>query len=88
LIVEGGIFLSGLPGQGGGFDLDPFEANSAVRVTEHAIAIPAGGFQDIAITLTRTGGPEAGLNHLVATFTDAQGRTGALSPILILKLVP
>jgi glucose/arabinose dehydrogenase len=84
LVMEGGLFTEGVPG--GGFDLDPFEANSAVAVTEYPVAIPPAGFQDVPITLTKTGGPETGVNYLVAVFRDGAGRTGALSPVLILKL--
>jgi glucose/arabinose dehydrogenase len=84
LVVEAGLFTAGLPG--GGFDLDPFEANSAIAVAEHPLAIPPSGFQDVPITLTKSGGAETGLNHLVAVFKDGAGRPGALSPVLILKL--
>jgi hypothetical protein len=85
LVVEGGLFTTGVPG--GGFDLDPFEANSALAVTRYTLSIPASGIQEVPVTLTHdvSVGPETGLNYLVAAFEDGAGRA-ALSPVLVLKL--
>ena len=48
--IEADLNLNG----GAGFDLDPFEANSAIAVGENNPTIGAGGFVDVAVTLTRT----------------------------------
>lgn len=83
IVVEAGLYVSGLPG--GGFDVDPFEANRALGVTRHTATIGAGGFVDIAVALTRSSA-EAGLNHIAAVVTDAGGRSGPLSNVLIVQL--
>jgi hypothetical protein len=84
--VEGGLFIGGVPG--GGFDLEPFEANTALAVQEYTATIGAGGSVDIPVTLTKapvTGGT-TGLNHFVAVITGPGGTTGPLSPVVILQL--
>ena len=84
LVVEGGLFTQGLPG--GGFDLDPFEANSAILVTELTATIGGGGTVDVPFSLTDSD-PEAGLNYLVAALRVPGGAdpTGPLSPIRVLE---
>jgi hypothetical protein len=83
-VVEGALFTAGVPG--GGADLDPFEANTALSVTEIPFDIALFGFARFPITLTRSGGPESGINHVVAVLRDGAGLTGPLSPVVILKL--
>ena len=83
LVVEGGLFTAGLPG--GGFDLDPFEANSAVLVTEYTATLGGSGFVDVPFTLTQTG-PESGIHHVVAALRDAGGLTGEVSARHVLQL--
>ncbi|HEX2476866.1 MAG TPA: thrombospondin type 3 repeat-containing protein, partial [Lacipirellulaceae bacterium] len=83
LQIENGLYLSGVPG--GGFDIDPFETNKAIKLTELVVTIGAGGFVDVPVTLTATE-PEAGYNYFVAAIQDAAGRTGNLSQKIILKL--
>ncbi|MCB9855835.1 MAG: IPT/TIG domain-containing protein [Phycisphaerales bacterium] len=83
LVVDGALYTSGLPG--GGFDIDPFEANTARVVTEYNGTVGAGGTVDIPVTLTKFDA-NAGINHIVAAFTDAQGRTSDVSNVLILDL--
>ena len=85
LLVEGALHLAGVPG--GGFDLDAFEANKAIAVTEFTGTIGAGGTVDIAVTLTDTNA-EGGLNHLMAVIEEADGRTSDLSNVVIAKLEP
>jgi hypothetical protein len=82
LRVESALFTAGLPG--GGFDLDPFEANSIVGVNEQIAPIGAGGSVDIPVTLTSTvaGG---GNNRLVAV-VHAAGATGPTSDVAVLQL--
>ncbi len=84
LVVEGGLFTAGVPG--GGFDLDPFEANTALAVSEVQFQIAGFGAVSVPVILTRTGGAETGLNHIVAVLKDGAARTGPLSSVLILKL--
>jgi hypothetical protein len=81
LQVEAGLFTAGLPS--GGFDIDPFEADTAILVTEYDTAIGFSGSVDIPVTLTRTSA-DGGLNHLVAVVKNASGTTGGLSPLWLL----
>jgi hypothetical protein len=83
LQVENGLYLAGVPG--GGFDIDPFETNKAIKLTEFVVTIGSSGFVDVPVTLTATE-PEAGYNYFVAAIQDAAGRTGNLSQKIILKL--
>ena len=84
LRLEGALFTSGLAG--GGFDIDPFEANSVIGVAEHAATIGSGGTVDIPLTLTRTNS-QGGRNYLAAVIKDAGGRTGSLSNLLVVELL-
>ena len=81
LQVEAGLFTADLPS--GGFDIDPFEANSAILVNEYDATIGLSGSVDIPVTLTRTSA-DGGLNHLVAVVKNASGVTGGLSPLTLL----
>lgn len=81
IVVDGALYTSGVPG--GGFDIDPFEANMARSVTEYAGTVGAGGTVDIPVTLTKYDA-NSGINHIVAAFTDAQGRTSDVSKVIIL----
>ncbi len=83
LVVEGGLFTEGLPG--GGFDLDPFEANSAITTREYHVTIGPAGFVDVPILLTRTF-PEGGLNHITAVFDNHYGARGGVMEALVLEL--
>ena len=85
VVMEAGLYVSGLPG--GGFDVDPFEANKAIAVTEHAGVVGTDGWVDIPITLTRSEA-EAGLNYIVAAHTASTGNTGPLSNVIVLELLP
>lgn len=83
LVVDGALYVDGLPN--GGFDLDPFEANTARVATEYNGTIGADGTLNIPVTLTKFDA-NAGINHIVAVFTDAQGRTSDVSNEIILDL--
>jgi hypothetical protein len=83
LVVEAGLFTDGLPG--GGFDLDPFEGNSAITTREYTGVIGPAGTVDIPITLSRTQ-PEGGLNYITATFDNHYGARGAVAGPLVLEL--
>lgn len=84
LQLEGGLFLDGVAN--GGFDVDPFEANMALAVAEQVGVIGAGGFVDIPVTLTRSD-PNGGYNHFAAVIIGPDGKTGPLSPVIILRYV-
>jgi hypothetical protein len=85
LLVEGGLYTAGVPG--GGHDLDPYEANTALIVSEASGRIGAAGTLDVPITLSHTGA-NGGFNHVVATLfdRDGSGRAGPLSTEWVLAL--
>ena len=72
---------------GSGFDIDPFEGNRAIVVSEKTGTIGANGRVDINVTLTRAG-TAPGFNYFAAVFVadDGSGRTGPTSPIVVLAL--
>jgi hypothetical protein len=82
LQTEVALHLAGVPG--GGYDIDPFEANKVIVVRDDTATIGAGGFVDIPITLsdTLTAG---GINYFVAVI-DAGARTGPMSNVLKVAL--
>jgi glucose/arabinose dehydrogenase len=82
LIAEAAMFTT----NGVAFDVDPFEANSVIQVSEKTATVGAAGFVDILVTLSNSN-PEGGYNHLVAAVKDAQGHTGLLSEVHVLQLV-
>src|SRR5262249_5619454 len=77
LVVEGGLYTAGVPG--GGFDVDPFEANTAIGVTETTGRIGANGTLDVPVTLSHSDA-NGGINHIVATLLDRDG-TGRAGPL-------
>jgi hypothetical protein len=81
LVVEAGLDTSGL--SGGGFDVDPFEATSALAVQEIDAVLDGSGRADIPVTLTRSAAT-GGLNTIVATERDPLQRTGGVSPPIVL----
>jgi hypothetical protein len=83
LVVEGGLFTDGVPG--GGYDLDPYEANSAILVNEYSGTIGSNGLVDIPILVSRSL-PQAGLNHIVAIFENYYGMRGPTSAVIVLEL--
>jgi hypothetical protein len=80
LQVEASMDLNG----GSGFDIDPFEGNRAIVVSEKTGTIGANGRVDIDVTLTRAGSA-AGFNYFTAVFVTG-GRTGPTSPVVVLAL--
>ena len=85
LAIEAGLFLDDYDG----FDIDPFEANSAIRVEEKSATIGANGYVDIAIALKdslKDSKNNGGINHLVAVAKDSQGNTGLLSDVQIVDI--
>lgn len=83
LVVEGGLFTAGLPG--GGFDLDPFEANSAIQIREYNGVISRDGQADVPIVLSNSNA-SGGLNHILVILKNAYGMAGATAEPIILEL--
>lgn len=81
LQLEGGLHLSGLPG--GGLDVDPFEANTALAVSETSVALDGTGSADVSVTLTQSD-PEGGIVHLYAVEQNGSGVPGDGSTVEIL----
>ncbi|MCB0835495.1 MAG: multicopper oxidase domain-containing protein [Bacteroidetes bacterium] len=77
-VMEGGLYVNGA-----GFDIDAFEANKLVNVTEYNGKIGVSGYIDIPITLTKADN-DAGINHVVAVIHDS-GCTSDLSEVWRLK---
>ena len=84
LVVEGGLYTAGVPG--GGFDIDPFEANTAIAVSEHQAILDGSGQADIAITLQQSA-TEGGFHSLMAVEEDAGGIRGRTSGVHVLQYV-
>jgi len=82
LVVEGGLFTAGLPG--GGFDLDPFEANSAITAREYPAVVGPAGTVDVPILLSRSL-PAGGINYVTAVFDNHYGVKGATAAALALE---
>ena len=80
LVVESGLFVK----QGGGYDIDPYEANKALKVTEKTATVGQDGTVNVPVALTKSD-PKAGLNYIVAV-VEGEGRTGPNSNVLVLKL--
>ncbi|MUG96098.1 hypothetical protein F7734_28655 [Scytonema sp. UIC 10036] len=83
LLMEAGLFTN----NGSGFDLDPFEANSAISVNEKVGTIGTAGYVDIPITLTRSHA-DGGLNHIVAVIKAPDGTTSLPSTVQVVQLAP
>jgi hypothetical protein len=81
--LESALYLDGVPG--GGFDIDPFEHNTAISLDEQTATIGAGGYVDIPVTLTNSG-TDAGYNVFSSVLVDGQGYTGPVSQTLVLQL--
>jgi hypothetical protein len=85
LVVEAARYTDGVPG--GGFDLQPYEANTAVAVAQYDATIGATGFVDLPVVLTRSIA-EGGYNHLLAVERATGDATGRGSRVQVLRLVP
>lgn len=83
LVVEAALFLP----NGGGFDIDAFEANTVIGIQELEQQIGGGGFADFNVTLSNSQA-EGGINYAIAVFEDADGNTGAVSDVVVLDYDP
>lgn len=84
-VIEGGLFTAGLPG--GGFEIEPFDANNALGFREARAVVGADGFVEIPFALSRLL-PEGGLNYVTAVFEDGAGFRGPVAGPAILEFVP
>ncbi len=82
--VESALFLQGVPG--GGFDIDSFESNTALSVSELTGAIGPQGYADFAVTLRKTDA-DGGINVFTAV-TKQNGKIGPTGGQLILDYQP
>lgn len=80
--VEGALFEQ----SGGGDDVDPFEANSAIAWAEYSTPVANNGQVMIPVTLTKSVAA-GGINYFVAAVTDAAG-AGLLSSKLVIVYDP
>ncbi|MEZ4701687.1 MAG: malectin domain-containing carbohydrate-binding protein [Rhodothermales bacterium] len=83
LVVEGALFLAG----SGGYDVDPFEANSVIAVQELAGNTGTLGLVDFEVTLTDSQA-EGGINYIVAAFENEAGETSPISDVVVLDHDP
>lgn len=83
IVVESALFVDA----SGGFDIDPFESNTALGVTEHTAVVGAGGTVEVPITLTKSH-VDGGYNIVSAAAVDAQGDTGRVSETLVMQYTP
>ncbi len=83
LVIEGGLFTAGVPG--GGYDLDPFEANTALLVGQYEGQANDSGQLSLPIQLWRTQA-NGGLNIIVAVPENSFGYLGTPSTPIILHL--
>ena len=92
LQVDGRLYIDA---GGGGYDLDPFEANEAMASILHTGTIGAGGTLDIPVTLLTTdgastplsAGPDGGINHFIAVITES-GQNSQTSNTIVLEIDP
>jgi hypothetical protein len=77
-----------------GYDIDPFEANSAMAKELYSITLDGLGNGTIPVVLTQTLGtgeggaePDGGLNHFIAVTTSANG-TSEASNVIVLEYDP
>jgi hypothetical protein len=84
LDVEGALFTAGLAG--GGFDIDAFEANSVVAVSEHPVTIGPGGSVDVPVTLGTS--VSNGGNHRLVAVVESAGAAGPTSGVIVVQLDP
>ena len=85
LVLEGGLFLDGVPG--GGYNVKPYDANSLVAIQAHEVQTWPGGPTEVPVTLLRSM-PEAGINHITAALDNNFGAKGSAAPTVKLELIP
>lgn len=92
LVVEARLHIE--PSTNTGFEIEDFDANEALVVTEYSGTLNGSGTVNIPVTLTRTetpDGPDGGLNYIAAAISDTSGSFRATSPVsnaLVLQVGP
>lgn len=82
-VIEGGLFTEGV--SGGGFDIDPFEANSALAVYEYTVSTGYSGYAELPITLTRHHAL-GGINLISVAAENSFGHMGRAAAPIVLEL--
>ncbi|MFV2068809.1 MAG: malectin domain-containing carbohydrate-binding protein, partial [Pirellulales bacterium] len=80
LIAESALLLDTVPG--GGFDIDPFEANKVIRVDQRTGTVGATGYVDFPVTLERSH-PDGGIYALSAALVATDGQTGPTASAML-----
>lgn len=79
LVLEGALYI-----ENGGFDIDPFEANTVVNVVEYNGVFNGSGVAEIPVTFTKAD-DDAGINMMIASIDN--GSSGQItSSSLIAKI--
>ena len=84
VILESGLYLAGVPG--GGYNVQPYDTNTIIKVTEKFGVIAEPGYVDIPVTLTQTE-LKAGYNLITATLAS-DGIKGPASRTLVARYDP
>ena len=85
VVLEGGLFLDGVPG--GGYNVKPYNANSLVAFQVYDAQSFHGGYTEVPVRLMRSM-PEGGINYLTAALDNNFGNQGPPSAALKLVLTP
>jgi hypothetical protein len=82
LVMESALFL-----ENGGYDVDPFEANSAIGIQELTGNTGTLGLVDFEVTLTDSQ-EDGGINYIAAAFQNDLGETSPMSDVVVLDYDP
>lgn len=83
LHAEAALYTAGTPG--GGFDIDPFEANTLLWAEDETATVGPEGYVDFPRTLRKTNS-NAGFNYFHATVFDGAGESGGVSAPIVIRL--
>jgi chitodextrinase len=83
--IEAGLYLGGVPN--GGYHVHPFDANTALTVTETSGVIPPSGMLDMTVIATKSDA-RGGYNYITATLSDSNGVKGPTSDQLTIWYDP
>lgn len=83
-VIHSTLYVAGVAG--GGYDIDPFETNTAVSYGFTSITIGAGGFVDVPVTLTNAA--TGGINHVSVVLVDGSNRRSSCSNVLTIDHDP
>lgn len=75
------LYLDGVPG--GGYDIDPFEANTVISYDIDLVTIPPEGYVDVPVSLLDSFQTDA-INYLNAVLLGPNGERSASSDILVI----